>query len=208
MINNYNKWDSTTLKSLKVMDENKNNNSVDLDAIANKLGEMSPEELKEFALKEAKARADQEGFNQKLKAEITTLKEPKQEPVKVEEPKEPVAPVVESLSQGEAFAISKLAADGYSQEEINAAKSLVGTTFGGDLLSVASSAGFQAQLSKDREVAKSSEMQIADLSGLQAPTTDAQFLEQERQGLIDLSIPTHAERFKKLKVKEMRVSKA
>lgn len=178
---------------------------VDLEALKTKLSEMSPEELQEFALKEAKARKDQEGFNQKLKAEIEAKKEPE---VKEEEPKlDPVVPVTSTINGPDPYAVAALVAKGYSKQEIEAANSLVGTSFGGDVLAVAESAGFQAQLNKDREVSKSSEMQISDLSGLQAPTTDDQFLVQVKNGMIDLSNKTHEDRYKKLLTRQMRISR-
>lgn len=173
--------------------------------VVNNFSEMSREELEALVLKKDKAYNDQKGRAEKLKQELDTNKVVTKPVEKtVELPKE--APVVvKSSNEDDMYSVATLVSQGYNKEEIALAKKLVGA-FGNNLSEVTASAGFQAQLNTTREMTKSSEMQIEDLTGLIAPTDGNTFMSQVDKGLIDLSNPTHAARFKKLSAQGMRNS--
>lgn len=182
--------------------ENENIQSVDLETLKAELGEMSREELLELAAKEKKARKDQELFNKKLEKELKEKSEAPEKVVEVPEtPAETTAPV---LSEDDMIEYSNLVSQGFTKEEIKLAKSFVGTPMGNTMTEVARSAGFMAQVKEKRKVEESASKSIDGLGGLQAPTTDAQFMENVSKGTIDITQKVHRDRFKRIEMQKRK----
>lgn len=179
------------------------------EATKNDLSTMSHEEVLAFAEKSAKKAHDQELARKKLKEELDNIKASEKPQEKLPEDKvsaptekpEVIKEQTSGLSEKDVIAYSKLVNQGYSADEIQNAKSLVGTALGDNLESVVGSAGYQAQLKEQRQIKKSQDISIDDLSGINTVMSDEQFMSSQN---IDLKDPNQAERYKKILLNRMK----
>jgi len=155
------------------------------------LSQMDREQLEAYAIKQAKAYADQKGRAEKLKAKLDTPVE-KTEVEKVETVS--IAPEVAETKNtplDTQYEIAQLSSK-FSLEEIKEAQSLIGTPFGKSLSEVSVNPGFLAHINAKRELTKSDSMISNNPIVIDSFQSKKGFVQEVELGNIDITVDKEA----------------